>query len=111
MDDNCVDLLNAEVLEAAGVTDSSDSSDSEESATPPETYVKKFQPPVAPENCSFLQHKRTKTLHVVDSRFPRSTGCGRLVSADYVAPSNVRYDAAVCHTCSRHAKKDSFSLS
>ena len=87
-------------LEEGHITSSSSESESEsvELAAP----MRVFYPPEAPEGFKFVQNKRTKTLHLVDHRYPSGTCCGRLLDSNYMTPTQLRYDSATCHVCKRH---------
>lgn len=80
----------------------SSSSDSEAESVVLEAPVRVFLPPRAPEGYHFMQHRRTKTLHLVDAKFPSGTCCGRLLDQNFVVPSQLRYDSATCHVCKKH---------
>ena len=89
-----------EPLEEGHITSSS--SESETESVELEAPVKVFHPPSAPEGFKFVQNKRTKTLHLVDYKYPSGTCCGRLLDSNYVTPAQLRYDSATCHVCKRH---------
>ena len=89
-----------EPLEEGHITSSS--SESEAESVELEAPVKVFHPPSAPEGFRFVQNKRTKTLHLVDYKYPSGTCCGRLLDSNYVTPAQLRYDSATCHVCKRH---------
>eukprot|EP00435_Cladocopium_sp_Y103_P047487 s2776_g14.t1 len=63
-----------------------------------------FHPPSPPDGLKFVQHRKTKALHYVDYKFPAGTVCGRTLTSDYVPPRELRYDSAVCHSCTRSHK-------
>ena len=65
-----------EPLEEGHITSSS--SESEAESVELEAPVKVFHPPSAPEGFRFVQNKRTKTLHLVDYKYPSGTCCGKL---------------------------------
>jgi hypothetical protein len=87
-------------LEEGHITSSS--SESEAESVELEAPIKVFHPPSAPEGFKFVQNKRTKTLHLVDYKYPSGTCCGRVLDANYVTPTQLRYDSATCHVCKRH---------
>ena len=60
-----------------------------------------FSAPEPPEGFKFVQHKKSKTLHLVDYRYPNSTECARAVNPNYSSEAVVRWDSAVCHLCNR----------
>lgn len=64
-----------------------------------------FKAPEPPRGYSFVQHKKSKTLHLVDFKFPRSTECGRTVNHNYEHNAMVKWDSAVCHLCNRKHKQ------
>ena len=81
--------------------DTSGTSDSDEESVELQQEKPIFFPPEPPEGFKFVQHKRTKTLHLVDHRFPSSTNCGRMVDSNYHGEASVRWDSAVCHNCKK----------
>ena len=66
-------------LEEGHITSSS--SESEAESVELEAPTKVFHPPSAPEGFKFVQNERTKTLHLVDYKYPRGTCCGRFLNA------------------------------
>ena len=74
------------------------SSGSESSAlTVPE--VPRLTVPIEPAGFRFLQHKKTRMIHLIKDGNERVLECGRLVSDAHVRPSNVRFDSSVCSQC------------
>ena len=65
-----------EPLEEGHITSSS--AESEAGRVELEAPVRVFHPPSAPEGFRFVQNKRTKTLHLVDYKYPSGTCCGKL---------------------------------
>ena len=89
-----------EPIDEGHITSSSSESDSD--SVELNAPVKVFLPPVAPDGFKFVQNKRTKTLHLVDYKYPSGTCCGRLLDAHYTTPAQIRYDSATCHVCKKH---------
>ncbi|CAJ1388419.1 unnamed protein product [Effrenium voratum] len=79
----------------------SDSGEESDEVIPPKPV---FAAPEVPSGYQFVQHKKSKTLHLVDLKFPRSTECGRAVNQNYTDKPVVRWDSAVCHLCKRKHK-------
>ena len=61
----------------------SSSSDSEAESVVLEAPVRVFLPPRALGGYHFMQHGRTKTLHLVDAKFPSGTCCGRVLDQNF----------------------------
>lgn len=94
------DLANVEDEKHLTSSSSDSSNDSDEMCTPGQS----FMPPVPPKGCKFMQHRRTKTLHIVESWFPHGTRCGRTLDANHIAPTNIKFDSAVCNVCNRPSR-------
>ena len=95
------DNLASQAFQEPDSYDTSGTSDSDEESVELQQEKPVFFPPEPPEGFKFVQHKRTKTLHLVDHRFPSSTNCGRMVDSNYHGEAAVRWDSAVCHTCKK----------
>ena len=93
-------LTQGQQLDEGHITSSSSGSDSD--SVELNAPIKVFHPPEAPEGFKFVQNKRTKTLHLVDYRYPSGTCCGRVLDSNYQTPAQLRYDSATCHVCKRH---------
>jgi len=89
-----------EVLEEEHFTSSSSENDAE--SVEYNAPVRIFQPPTAPLGFHFMRHKRTRTLHLVDAKYPHGTCCGRVLDQNFSELAQLRYDSAVCHVCRRH---------
>jgi hypothetical protein len=93
-------LSQEQQLEEGHITSSF--SESEAESVELEAPIKIFHPPSAPEGFQFVQNKRTKTLHLVDYKYLSGTCCVRVLDANYVTPTQLRYGSATCHVCKRH---------
>ena len=97
-----VETQTAEMDEEHYTHYTSSSSDSDAESVVLEAPVRVFLPPRAPEGYHFMQHRRTKTLHLVDAKFPNGTCCVRVLDQNFVVPPQLRYDSATCHVCKKH---------
>ena len=65
------------------------SSDSDAESLEYNAPVRIFQPPTAPSGFHFMQHKRTRTLHLADAKYPHGTCCGRVLYQNLQRPRNL----------------------
>ena len=100
--DNAVQTVEDGQIELEEDHFTSSSSDSEAESVEYNAPVRMFYPPSAPLGFHFMQNKRTKTLHLVDAKYPHGTCCGRVLDKNFSEPAQLRYDSAVCHVCRRH---------
>ena len=100
--DDAVQVVEDDKIELAEKHFTSSSSDSDAESLEYNAPVRIFQPPTAPSGFHFMQHKRTRTLHLVDAKYPHGTCYGRVLDQNFAEPSQLRYDSAVCHVCRRH---------
>ena len=80
------------------VTTDSSSDESEQSSEPP-APPRLFMPPTPPEGCHFLQHSKSKTLHIIQDHRERILECGRKVTDAYTRDLQTRWDSSVCSNC------------
>ena len=80
----------------------SSSSESEAESVECQAPVRLSRPLVAPDGYHFVQHKSTKTLHLVKYKYPAGTCCGRVLDSNFLVASQLRYDSPTCHVCRRH---------
>ena len=52
---------------------------------------------------SFLQHKRTRLLHMISDQNRKVLLCGRMVGDVYKEPLKIRFDSSVCRNCKKFA--------
>ena len=83
------------------VTTDSSSDESEQSSGPP-APARLFYPPTPPEGCHFLQHVKSKTLHIIQDQNVRILECGRQVTSAYTRDFQTRWDSSVCSNCLKH---------
>lgn len=83
------------------VTTDSSSDESEQSCGPP-APARLFHPPVPPDGCYFLQHSKSKTLHIIQNHRNRILECGRQVTDAYTRDFQTRWDSSVCSNCLKH---------
>ena len=100
--DNAVQTVEDGQIELEEDHFTSSSSDNEAESVEYNAPVRMFYPPSAPLGFHFMQNKRTKTLHLVDAKYPHGTCCGRVLDKNFSEPAQLRYDSAVCHVCRRH---------
>jgi len=67
----------------------SSSSDSDAESLEYDALVKILQPPTEPSGFHFMQHKRTRTLHLADAKYPHGTCCGRVLYQNLQSPRNL----------------------
>ena len=87
-------------------SDSSSSSDSQSDVLSEDDYVEGsafLGVPTPPEGYSFVQHRRSKTLHFLKDGYKRVLVCGRMVTDAYAKPRRdaIRFDTSRCHNCLR----------
>ena len=75
-----------------------DSSDSDSSALEV-PQVRRLTVPTAPQGFRFLQHRKTRMLHLMKDGNERVLECGRMVGPTHVNPQSVRFDSSVCSQC------------
>ena len=80
------------------VTTDSSSDESEQSSEPP-APARLFHPPTPPDGCYFLQHSKSKTLHIIPNHRNRILECGRQVTDAYTRDFQTRWDSSVCSHC------------
>ena len=100
--DDAVQVVEDDQIDLEEEHFTSSSSDSDAESLEYNAPVRIFQPPTAPSGFHFMQHKRTRTLHLVDAKYPHGTCCGRVLDQNFAEPSQLRWDSAVCHVCRRH---------
>jgi hypothetical protein len=100
--DNALQIVEDGQIELEEDHFTSSSSDSDAESVEYNAPVRMFYPPSAPLGFHFMQNKRTKTLHLVDAKYPHGTCCGRVSDQNFSEPAQLRYDSAVCHVCRRH---------
>ena len=83
------------------VTTDSSSDESEQSVSPP-APARVFYPPTPPEGCHFLQHVKSKTLHIIQDQNRKILECGRQVTSAYTRDFQTRWDSSVCSNCLKH---------
>ena len=91
-------------VDGGHVTTDSSSSESEQEER--QRVHRQFDPPQAPSGFVFVQHQRSKLLHLISVDNQRALACGRLKNAAYAPPQLLRYDSAVCHACQRATRRD-----
>ena len=89
--------------EGGHVTTDSSSSKSEQEER--QQVHRQFDPSQAPSGFMFVQHQRSKLLHLISVDNQRALACGRLKNAAYAPPQLLRYDLAVCHACQRATRR------
>ncbi|CAE7260457.1 unnamed protein product [Symbiodinium sp. CCMP2592] len=91
----------------ASETDSSSSSCSEDSSSSSSRVShepeRKVGVPRPAAGTSFLQHKRTRLLHMISDQNRKVLLCGRMVGDIYKPPSKIRFDSSVCRNCKKFA--------
>ena len=80
------------------VTTDSSSDESEQQCEPPEP-ARLFHPPKPPEGFYFLQHSKSKTIHIIQNDRIRILECGRKVTDAYTRDFQTRWDSSVCSNC------------
>ena len=100
--DDAVKVVEDATVEMDETHFTSSSSESDAESVEYQAPVRMFRPPSAPDGYHFMQHRRTKTLHLVDYKYPAGTCCGRVLDQNFVAPTQLRYDSPTCHVCRRH---------
>ena len=80
------------------VTTDSSSDESEQSSAQP-AQPRLFLPPTPPDGCHFLQHSKSKTLHIIQDHRVRILECGRKVTDAYTRDFQTRWDSSVCSNC------------
>ncbi|CAL1132459.1 unnamed protein product [Cladocopium goreaui] len=83
--DNAVQTVEDGQIELEEDHFTSSSSDSEAESVEYNAPVRMFYPPSAPLGFHFMQNKRTKTLHLVDAKYPHGTCCGRVLDKNFSA--------------------------
>ena len=91
-------------VDGGHVTTDSSSSESEQEER--QRVHRQFDPPQAPSGFVFVQHQRSKLLHLISVDNQRALACGRLKNAADAPPQLLRYDSAVCHACQRATRRD-----
>ena len=85
-------------VQSEHVTTDSSSDESEQSSEPP-APPRLFLPPTPPEGYHFLQHSKSKTLHIIQDHRVRILECGRKVTEAYTREFQTRWDSSVCSNC------------
>ncbi|CAE7743608.1 unnamed protein product [Symbiodinium sp. CCMP2592] len=80
---------------------SSGSSDSSDSSGSDDEPARIMPPPEPAEGTTFLQHQRTRLLHMIADNNRRVLMCGRMVSDLYSLPQRIRFDSSVCRNCKK----------
>ena len=88
-------------VQSEHVTTDSSSDESEQMPEPP-APARLFRPPSPPEGCHFLQHGKSKTLHIIQDQNVRILECGRQVTNAYTRDFQTRWDSSVCSNCLKH---------
>ena len=93
-------------LEAMGCKTESDSGSSESSAGLEESGrgAKLLGVPKPMAGTKFLQHTKSRMLHMMRDCDVKLLARGRAASDDYKPPGVVRYDSSVCRNCRRAAQ-------
>ncbi|CAE7717441.1 unnamed protein product [Symbiodinium sp. CCMP2592] len=92
------DKLTGEDSDSSSSSGSSDSGDSSGSDDEPARIM---PPPEPAEGTTFLQHQRTRLLHMIADNNRRVLMCGRMVSDLYSLPQRIRFDSSVCRNCKK----------
>jgi len=85
-------------VQSEHVTTDSSSDESEQLSEPP-APPRLFLPPTPPGGCHFLQHSKSKTLHIIQDHRVRILECGRKVTEAYTREFQTRWDSSVCSNC------------
>ena len=80
------------------VTTDSSSDESEQVVEQP-APARLFHPPVPPDGCQFVQHSKSKTLHIIPDHRTKILECGRQVTDAYTRDFRTRWDSSVCSNC------------
>ena len=97
------DIEKQMALEAMGCKTESDSGSSESSAGLDESgrRAKLLGVPKPMAGTKFLQHTKSRMLHMMRDCDVKLLLCGRAASDDYKPPGVIRYDSSVCRNCGR----------
>ena len=85
-------------VQSEHVTTDSSSDESEQSCEPP-APARLFHPPKPPDGHYFLQHSKSKTIHIIQDHRNRILECGRQVTDAYTRDFQTRWDSSVCSHC------------
>ena len=87
--DNALQIVKDGQIELEEDHFTSSSSDSDAESVEYNAPVRMFYPPSAPLGFHFMQNKRTKTLHLVDAKYPHGTCCGRVLDQNFSEPAQL----------------------
>ena len=86
----------------SGCSVATTSSSSDEGAAELSSARRPVHPPTVPSQLKLLQHKKLKTLHLMELQNQRVMLCGRVAEASrYENVQETRFDTPCCHTCWR----------
>ena len=82
------------------------SSSSDESGAELNPARRPVQRPRVPDELKLIQHKKLKTLHLMETQNQRVMLCGRTAETDrYDQVQETRFDTPCCHVCWRKIKE------
>ena len=88
--------------EESGCSVATTSSSSDEGAAELSSARRPVHPPTVPNQLKLLQHKKFKTLHLMELQNQRVMLCGRVAEPSrYANVQETRFDSPCCHTCWR----------
>ena len=88
--------------EESGCSVATTSSSSDEGAAELSSARRPVHPPTVPNQLKLLQHKKFKTLHLMELQNQRVMLCGRVAEPSrYANVQETRFDTPCCHTCWR----------
>lgn len=88
--------------EESGCSVATTSSSSDEGAAELSSARRPVHPPTVPIQLKLLQHKKLKTLHLMELQNQRVMLCGRVAETGrYENVQETRFDTPCCHTCWR----------
>lgn len=99
-----IDLETESNVESEEVQTTSSSSD--ESGAELSTARRVMQQPRVPSELKLIQHKKLKTLHLMEAQNNRVMLCGRIAEQSrYANVEETRFDTPCCHVCWRKIKE------
>ena len=88
--------------EDSGCSVATTSSSSDEEAAELSSARRPVHPPKVPNQLKLLQHRKLKTLHLMELQNQRIMLCGRVAEPSrYESVQETRFDTPCCHTCWR----------
>ena len=86
----------------SGCSVATTSSSSDEGAAELSSARRPVHPPTVPSQLKLIQHKKLKTLHLMEQQNQRVMLCGRMAETSrYENVQETRFDTPCCHTCWR----------